>query len=187
LSFNKETFLDTFRDPGYHSLITSNDETYSDILNINLNILHISNQNNLSLLISLHKKARNLSPRCHSKFIMTTFKSPQWIPKMDPVPDHIPISELMLNEKYGRYSLDKSRPPFVCGLTGDSYTWREVSQRTEYLARALKQELNLKSIHEGSKEDGFNQMEKVVGIFSVNCVSTRDMFQPWYLKQYHTT
>jgi len=98
---------------------------------------------------------------------------------MDPVADDIPISELMLNEKYGRYSLDKSRPPFVCGLTGDSYTWRQVAQRTDYLARALKHELNLTSIHEGNKENGFNQMEKVVGVFSVNCVSTRNIVQQY--------
>lgn len=92
------------------------------------------------------------------------FYPPAWVPKLpfDP-PDSIPICEFMLNEKYGRHPLSKSKPPFTCGLTGAGYSAGEVRERVDQLARALSKELSWKP-NEGTEWD------KVAGVFSVNTV-----------------
>jgi len=92
------------------------------------------------------------------------FYPPAWVPKLpfDP-PDSIPISEFMLNEKYGRHSLSTSKPPFTCGLTGAEYSALEVRERVDHLARALAEELSWKP-NQGTEWD------KVAGVFSVNTV-----------------
>lgn len=92
------------------------------------------------------------------------FTSPDWVPKLpfDP-PDSIPISEFMLNEKHGRYSLEHSKPPFTCGLTGIEYSALEVRDRVEFLARSIAKELAW-APNEGTEWD------KVVGVFSLNTV-----------------
>jgi len=92
------------------------------------------------------------------------FYPPAWVPKLpfDP-PDSIPISEFMLNEKYGRHPLSRSKPPFTCGLTGAEYSAVEVRERVDQLARALSEELSWKP-NQGTEWD------KVAGVFSVNTV-----------------
>lgn len=95
------------------------------------------------------------------------FHPPVWVPKLDPasIPDSIPICDFMLDEKYGRHPLSKSKAPFTCGLTGAEYSTLEVRDRVDKLARALSKELSWK-VNQGSEWD------KVAGVFSVNTVSS---------------
>lgn len=85
---------------------------------------------------------------------------------MDP-PDSIPISDFMLDEKWGRYPMRHSRPPFTCGLSGLEYSVFEVRDRVNALARALSKELGWKP-NEGTEWD------KVIAIFSLNTVRLGD-------------
>ncbi|KAF2103764.1 phenylacetyl-CoA ligase [Rhizodiscina lignyota] len=93
------------------------------------------------------------------------FHPPSWVPKLDfdIIPDNVPICDLILSEKHGRYSFAKSRNPFTCGLSGKTYTYAEVQDRVQFLARGLGQEMGWKP-NEGSEWD------KVVGIFSLNTI-----------------
>ena len=93
------------------------------------------------------------------------FTSPAWVPKLpfEP-PDSIPICDFMLNEKYGRHPISRSKAPFTCGLTGDGYSTAEVRKRVDSLARSLSKELNI-SPNRGTEWD------KVIGVFSVNTVN----------------
>lgn len=91
------------------------------------------------------------------------FTAPQWADKLPPVPENIPISEFILNEAYGRYPLSSSRDPFTCGLTGKSYSARDLVDRVDHLARGLAKELNWEP-NTGSEWD------KVLGIFTLNTV-----------------
>lgn len=93
------------------------------------------------------------------------FKPPQWLPdfRLESIPDSIPISEFILDEKYGRSPLEKSRKPFVCGITARGYTAAEVKLRVDYLARALAREL-------GWEPNKGSEWDKVVAIFSLNTV-----------------
>ena len=92
------------------------------------------------------------------------FLPPEWVPKLpfDP-PDSVPISEFMLNERYGCYPIQHSRQPFTCGLSGIGYSALEVRERVEKLARALSREL-------GWKPNEGTEWEKVVGVFALNTV-----------------
>ncbi|RTE69225.1 hypothetical protein BHE90_016397 [Fusarium euwallaceae] len=91
------------------------------------------------------------------------FSPPSWVPElpMDP-PDSISIAEFMSNDDYGRYPLGKARAPFVCGLTGKSYTAAETVERENYLARAIGKRLGF--THEGS------EWNRVVTLFSLNTI-----------------
>lgn len=103
-----------------------------------------------------------------STTIGMVFSSPDWVPPLpfDP-PDSIPISEFMLNEKYGRHPFTNARTPFTCGLTGAEYSALEVRDRVNSLARALSKEL------EWYPASG-TEWDKVVGVFSVNTVRIRE-------------
>ena len=70
----------------------------------------------------------------------------------------------MSNEKYGRHPLAKSRDPYVCGLTGKTYSAVEVKARTDLLARAIGKKLDF-APNEGTA------WEKVVCVYSLNAVS----------------
>ncbi|CAK4031016.1 acyl- ligase easD-like [Lecanosticta acicola] len=91
------------------------------------------------------------------------FKSPSWVPQLPEVPDSISIERFMFDEKYGRYPLGYSRPPFSCALTGRSFSALEMKERIDYLSRALCKEFGFKP-NEGSEWD------KVVGVFSLNTI-----------------
>jgi hypothetical protein len=78
-------------------------------------------------------------------------------------PDTVPVSEFMLNDKYGRVPLKRSRDPFTCGLTGKTYTAQEMADRVEHLAKALSKEFGW-SPNQGTEWD------KVIGIFALNTV-----------------
>jgi hypothetical protein len=93
------------------------------------------------------------------------FHPPSWIPQL-PIepPDSISILDFMRNEKYGRHPLNKSFPPFTCGLTGKSYSAVEFFERSEYLARSFSKRLAWQP-NEGTAWD------KVACIFALNNVS----------------
>lgn len=59
--------------------------------------------------------------------------------------------------------MDQSKNPYTCGLSGRTYSIREMIQRVDHLARALSKELEWKP-NEGSEWD------KVLGIFALNTV-----------------
>ncbi|KAL6822899.1 hypothetical protein J3E69DRAFT_367572 [Trichoderma sp. SZMC 28015] len=96
------------------------------------------------------------------------FTTPSYIRKLpfDP-PDSIPIHEFLFNDedKYGRYPIADSCPPFTCGITGRSYSAAEVKIRIECLSAALASELGFE-VNSGSEFD------KVIGLFSVNTIDT---------------
>lgn len=93
------------------------------------------------------------------------FISPSWVPSLpfDP-PDSVPIHEFMFDEKHGRYPIQKSKPPFTCGLTGHEYSTAEVRERVNDLAQGLSKELNW-------QPNSRSEWEKVIGVFSLNTVS----------------
>jgi hypothetical protein len=83
--------------------------------------------------------------------------------ELGPVPDSIPICEFILNEKYGRVAHDSSRDPYTCGLTGKSYSSREVIDRVDHLARGLSKEFGW-APNQGSEWD------KTLAVFALNTV-----------------
>lgn len=83
--------------------------------------------------------------------------------RLAPVPDSIPISEFMLDERHGRVAHDDSRDPFTCGLTGKTYSSRQVASRVDQIARALADKLGWAPNH-GTEWD------KVIGVFSFNTI-----------------
>ena len=111
-----------------------------------------------------------LDPNSENSLRLTVtmvFHAPQWVPQLafDP-PDNIPISEFMLDEKYGRYPLLHAKPPFTCGLSGVEYSALEVRDRVDMLARGLSKDL-------GWQPNRGTEWDKVMGVFSVNTVRTR--------------
>lgn len=86
--------------------------------------------------------------------------------KLAPIPDSIPISEFMLNEKYGRVPHASSRDPYTCGLTGKSYSSQEVANHVDLLARSLSKEFGWLP-NEGSEWD------KTLAVFALNTVSVK--------------
>lgn len=92
------------------------------------------------------------------------FSAPASIPGLsfDP-PDNIPISEFMLNEKYGRHPFAQSRQPFTCGIAGVGYSALEVRDRVEHLAKSLTKEF-------GWDPSSGSEWDKVVAVFSLNTV-----------------
>ncbi|KAF3916988.1 S-dihydroxybenzoyltransferase [Orbilia brochopaga] len=101
---------------------------------------------------------------------MIIYEAPEWVPKLPDRPDNIPVGEYVLNAAYGRADPKVSNHPYVCGITGKSYSVEEVLERIEYAARAIKRILKIQDIHKGGSQAGFSEWEKVVGVFSVNCV-----------------
>jgi hypothetical protein len=93
------------------------------------------------------------------------FYPPAWVPKLpfDP-PDSISIQDFILDERYGRHPLGYSKAPFVCGLSGKSYSALDVKDRVDYLARGLAKEL-------GWQPNVGTEWDKVIAVFSVNTVS----------------
>jgi hypothetical protein len=77
------------------------------------------------------------------------------------IPDSITVEEFISDEQYGRYPLDQSRSPYTCGLTGKTYTPREVKQRTDFLARGIGKRL-------GFHPHVDTEWDRVVALFSHN-------------------
>jgi ribosome assembly protein SQT1 len=91
------------------------------------------------------------------------FKSPSWVPKLPDPPNSIPVSEFVLGEDYGRRSISDSRDPYICGLSGKSFTTVEVRGRRDDLAKGLREDLGWQ-VNQGSEFD------KVGVIFCFNTV-----------------
>jgi hypothetical protein len=81
---------------------------------------------------------------------------------LDP-PDTLPISQFMLDDAHGRCPIKKSRNPFTCGISGNTYTAVEMVDRVDYLSRALSKEF-------GWHPNIGTEWEKVIGIFALNTV-----------------
>ncbi|KAF3177688.1 hypothetical protein TWF225_010060 [Orbilia oligospora] len=101
---------------------------------------------------------------------MIVYEAPKWVPQLPNRPDNIPIGDFVLNPAYGRADPNKSNPPYVCGLTGKTYSVTEVASRVELAARAIKNVLKIDDIHKGGQAAGFSQWERVVGVYSINCI-----------------
>ncbi|GAD93958.1 phenylacetyl-CoA ligase, putative [Paecilomyces variotii No. 5] len=97
------------------------------------------------------------------------FYPPRSFPPLPSVPDSIPISEFMLDERYGRSALSTSLNPFTCGLSGRTHSWLEVLERVDYLARGIARELAWQP-NKGTEWD------KVVGCFLLNTIDTIALF-----------
>ena len=69
----------------------------------------------------------------------------------------------MLDEKHGRHPFKDSLNPFTCGLSGKTYSGKQMVERTDALARGLAKELGWQP-NEGTEWD------KVAGIFALNTV-----------------
>lgn len=86
-------------------------------------------------------------------------------------PDTVPLHEWLwgaddaAHERHGRHALSTAKSPFICGLTGEERTARDVQAQIETLAAALGKELGME-VNEG------NDLDKVIGVFSLNTVST---------------
>ncbi|KAJ5665016.1 Acyl-CoA ligase inpC [Penicillium maclennaniae] len=85
------------------------------------------------------------------------------------VPDSISICEFMLNEKYGRMAHDKSRDPYTCGLTGKSYSSREIVSRVDQIARGLAAEF-------GWKPNQGSEWDKTIAVFALNTIDSLPFF-----------
>ncbi|OQD88148.1 hypothetical protein PENANT_c004G07755 [Penicillium antarcticum] len=89
--------------------------------------------------------------------------------ELGPVPDSIPICDFILNEKHGRVAHDSSRDPYTCGLTGKSYSSREVVDRVDHLARGLSKEFGW-APNQGSEWD------KTLAVFTLNTIDSLPLF-----------
>ncbi|KAJ5223484.1 4-coumarate--CoA ligase-like 7 [Penicillium chermesinum] len=85
------------------------------------------------------------------------------------IPDNIPISEFMLNEEYGRLPHSQSRDPYTCGLTGKTYSSRQVADRVDHIARGLAKEFNW-SPNKGTEWD------KTIAVFTLNTIDSLPLF-----------
>ena len=70
----------------------------------------------------------------------------------------------MNTEKWGRQPFVKSKDPYQCGISGTTYSPKQVTQRVDFLSRAIAKRLGFQ-LNEGTEWD------KVVGLFSMNTVS----------------
>ncbi|KAJ5765377.1 Acyl-CoA ligase inpC [Penicillium odoratum] len=85
------------------------------------------------------------------------------------VPDNIPIGEFMLNEQYGRVPHDKSKDPYTCGITGKTYSSRQVVDRVDHIARGLAKEF-------GWTPNQGTEWDKALAVFSLNTIDSLPFF-----------
>ncbi|RAO70812.1 uncharacterized protein BHQ10_006824 [Talaromyces amestolkiae] len=97
------------------------------------------------------------------------FFPPRSFPPLPLIPDDVAICDFMLDEQHGRSAFSNSQNPFTCGLSGKSYSWLEVRDRVDYLARALAQEFNWHP-NRGSEWD------KVAACFLVNTIDNLSLY-----------
>jgi acyl-CoA synthetase (AMP-forming)/AMP-acid ligase II len=75
----------------------------------------------------------------------------------------VTIEQFMTDESFGRRSFAKSRNPYTCGLSGKTYSWIEMTQRVDFLSRAIGKRFGWQPA-EGTPWD------KVIAVFSLNAV-----------------
>ncbi|PYI15930.1 phenylacetyl-CoA ligase [Aspergillus japonicus CBS 114.51] len=93
------------------------------------------------------------------------FGPPKSAGKLSPIPDSISLAEFMLTDLHGRNPLGYSQNPFTCGVTGKTYSWLDVVDRVEYLARSLSSRFNW-------QPNAGSEWDKTLAIFSVNTIDT---------------
>lgn len=92
-----------------------------------------------------------------------SFTAPAWVPELPDIPDNVPLPDFMFDENHGRNAALDSKHPFVCGLSGRSYSVNETRDRIDFIARAIKEEF-------GWAPGEGTEWEKALGIFSLNTV-----------------
>jgi hypothetical protein len=95
-----------------------------------------------------------------------SFQSPSYIPELSfAPPDTVAVHEFLFGDgdRLGRYPLEKSKPPFICAISGKSYSAREVAERIELVGRALSSRLGWR-VTEG------HELDKVTCVYSLNTV-----------------
>ncbi|KAG5290258.1 phenylacetyl-CoA ligase [Histoplasma ohiense] len=94
------------------------------------------------------------------------FKTPSWVPQLPfEIPDSLTVEKFVFDDGYRPRPIDESSNPFTCGLSGRTYTAREVRQRVDWLARSLSQQFQWESA-KGS------EWEKIVGLHSLNTIDS---------------
>lgn len=95
-----------------------------------------------------------------------TFTTPAYTARLPcEIPDSNPIHEILFGEgdKFGRYPLASSSPPFTCGISGKTHSAADVAERIENLAAALAVDL-------GFEVNNGRDLDKVIALFSLNTV-----------------
>lgn len=89
------------------------------------------------------------------------FLPPSWAPDITPyIPPTANVGDFMLEARRASGSV---LPPFICALTGNKYTRKDVRENVNALAKSLCHELKW-SPNQGNAED------KVIGVLGVNSV-----------------
>ncbi|RSL79266.1 hypothetical protein CEP52_017542 [Fusarium oligoseptatum] len=91
------------------------------------------------------------------------FKPPQWAPALPEILDNVSIPDITLDEFYGRQALKRSRPPFICALSGRTSSAAGVKETIDHLVRGIAAELGWQPNVGGS-------LSKVVCVFGFNTV-----------------
>lgn len=92
------------------------------------------------------------------------FTPPEWGREMMPIPESTPIYDFLIQRDCRHlYNWVEDSKTLICGLSGKSYTLKEISARVEALSRSLSREL-------GWSPNSGSPMDKVIGIFSFNTV-----------------
>lgn len=92
------------------------------------------------------------------------FEPPAFLPRLQPIPDNIPICDFVFDERYGRRPIAQSLDAYTCGLSGRSVTARVQKDNVDFLARSLVEGMGW-DVNSGSEFD------KVIGVFAMNTVS----------------
>ncbi|RTE70261.1 hypothetical protein BHE90_015341 [Fusarium euwallaceae] len=86
---------------------------------------------------------------------------PQWAPALPEILDNVSIPDITLDEFYGRQALKRSRPPFICALSGRTSSAAGVKETIDHLVRGIAAELGWQPNVGGS-------LSKVVCVFGFN-------------------
>lgn len=62
--------------------------------------------------------------------------------------------------------MNKSQNPFTCGISGRTFTMKQMVERVDHLARGISKEF-------GWEPNAGTEWDKVAGIFALNTVSHR--------------
>lgn len=94
------------------------------------------------------------------------FQPPSWVPDITTqIPPNANVAEWALESRRATGSV---RAPFICALTGKKYTFKDVREKVNALAKALCNELGWLP-NQGTAE------EKVIGVLAVNSVRCSEL------------
>ena len=94
------------------------------------------------------------------------FDPPQWQSALPKIPDSITLDQFMLDEAHRHLRPESSRPFLLCGVTGKSYDFAAVTNRVDYLARAL----DSLGLFRSTSIKPSSEWDNVVAIYSFNCI-----------------